>query len=134
MPEFLIPFYNVMTTSFYTALRQSQAEGIEFTAGAFLGITTLYTFPFRCNFIETQNFMFSGPTLDWFSAHYKGGVWKKLFEKTAAPPPPKEPQIIDSSDEEDLAAEDKSCDKSRLGGSRKQISTTLKVSQLSTLV
>ena len=122
-----------MTTSFYTALRQSQAEGIEFTAGAFLGITTLYTFPFLCNFIETQNFMFSGPTLDWFSAHYKGGVWKKLFEKTAAPPPPpppKEPQIIDSSDEEDLSAEDKS----RPGGSRKQISTTLKVSQLSTLV
>lgn len=134
MPEFLIPFYNVMTTSFYTALRQSQAEGIEFTAGAFLGITTLYTFPFLCNFIETQNFMFSGPTLDWFSQHYKGGVWKKLFEKTAAPPPPKEPQIIDSSDEEDLSAEAKSCDKSRPGGSRKQISTILKASQLSTLV
>ena len=130
VPEFLVPLYNFMTTTFYTTLRQSEAEDSEFTAAAFLGIT-LNTLSSLYNFIKTQNFMFSGPILDWFSQHYKGGVWKKLFEKTVAPPtppPPKEPQIIDSSDE------DEDCDKSRVGGSRKQISTILKVSQLSTLV
>ena len=77
--------------------------------------------------------MFTGPIIEWFSQNYKSSLWKRLFEKTAAPPPKKDrtPEIADSSDE--ISAEDKSRDKNQSGGSRKQTATNVKASQLFTL-